>query len=147
MYGKGVNIYSGVLWDLTMDYSTIFLPILTQTKAAFTRQYNKESHMTPYAAVAGAKKGRGRGSGGGGAGADAELLGEEGGDGTAVESDNEDSDNPDADAMIKVRQEILTVESVLLRHYIVWPLTTSFAYCFLVYLHWKATCYLIFRVI
>ena len=57
--------------------------------------------MTPYAAVAGAKKGRGRERGG--AGVDAELLGEEGEEGAAVGSENEDSDNPDADAMIKVR--------------------------------------------
>ena len=56
--------------------------------------------MTPYAAVAGAKKGRGRRAGG--AGADAELIGEEYEEGAAVESENEDSDNPDADAMIKV---------------------------------------------
>ncbi len=72
-----------------------------QTKAAFTRQYNKESHLTPYAAVTGAKKRKGRGAAGG------EGLLEEGEEAEAAalevaESDADNSDDPDADAMIKV---------------------------------------------
>ena len=47
-----------------------------KVKSAFTRTYNKESHMTPYSQVQGAKKGK---KGRGGAGAeDGMLPGEEG---------------------------------------------------------------------
>ena len=72
---------------------------LLQTKAAFTRQYNKEVHMTPYSTGAVAKKKRG-----GGAGADLETLGEEGEDGGGAEDDveEENGDDLETDTMIKV---------------------------------------------
>ena len=90
-----------LLWPFCISRLEVSFFLPSQTKAAFTRQYNKESHMTPYAAVTGGKKGRGRG-GGGGAGGDAELYGEEEEGAAPTDSDAENSDNPDADAMIKV---------------------------------------------
>lgn len=62
-------------------------------KAAFTRAYNKEAHLTPYALHA-VKKGRR-----GGPGAGSELGGEDA-DNEVQESEDE---GVNADAMIKVR--------------------------------------------
>lgn len=63
-------------------------------KAAFTRLYNKEVHLTPYSLQV-VKKGR-RGGGG-----ESELGGEDGGqDGQESE---EEGDGLKADAMIKVK--------------------------------------------
>jgi replication factor C subunit 1 len=67
-----------------------------QTKAAFTRAYNKEVHMTPYATGNVAKKGRGRG---GGAATDNPGLEEE--ESLVVESEEEEEDIS-VDTMIKV---------------------------------------------
>ena len=73
-----------------------------QTKAAFTRTYNKEVHMTPYSTGAVAKKRRGA------APVDTDdLLGEEeggGGEGygAAPEEEEEEDDSLEADTMIKV---------------------------------------------
>ena len=68
-------------------------------KAAFTRTYNKETHLTPYAFGA-AKKGRGRGGGGGGE----EMLELEGEGETSVmaEEEEEDEDDFSKNTMIKV---------------------------------------------
>ena len=68
----------------------------SQTKAAFTRSYNKEVHMTPYATGTMSKKKRG-----GGAGAeDMEGYGEEG-EAAAAESEEEE-EGLENDTMIKV---------------------------------------------
>lgn len=67
-------------------------------KAAFTRAYNKEVHLTPYSLQV-VKKGR-RGGGGGG---DSELGGEENVEQETQESE-EEGDGLKADAMIKVRR-------------------------------------------
>ena len=82
-------------------YNLIKIVHLLQTKAAFTRQYNKEVHMTPYSTGAVAKKKRGGGAGGG---ADLETLGEEGEDGGGAEDDveEENGDDLETDTMIKV---------------------------------------------
>ncbi|KAL8584248.1 hypothetical protein ACOMHN_034933 [Nucella lapillus] len=73
-----------------------------KTKAAFTRQYNKESHMTPYATGEATKKKRGRGTttpeedyGMG--------EGEEGGPPPETDSEKED-DGLERDTMIKVKK-------------------------------------------
>ena len=63
-------------------------------KAAFTRAYNKEVHLTPYSLQV-VKKGR-RGGGGG----ESEFGGEDGDH--EVQSEDE-GDNLKTDAMIKVR--------------------------------------------
>lgn len=69
--------------------------LLFQVKAAFTRMYNKEVHLTPYSLQA-VKKGR-RGGGGG----ELELEGED------MEKESQESEEEGnslkADAMIKVR--------------------------------------------
>uniref|UniRef100_A0A665WMT2 Replication factor C subunit 1 n=1 Tax=Echeneis naucrates TaxID=173247 RepID=A0A665WMT2_ECHNA len=67
----------------------------SKVKAAFTRAYNKEVHLTPYSLQA-VKKGRR-----GGASGEAELGGEDG-DNEVQESENE-GEALEADAMIKVR--------------------------------------------
>lgn len=64
-------------------------------KAAFTRAYNKEVHLTPYSLQA-VKKGR-RGVGGG---AESEL----GGDDVDTQESEDEGDAIKTDAMIKVRQ-------------------------------------------
>jgi len=70
----------------------------TKTKSAFTRTYNKEGHLTPYAPVIGAKKKKG---GGGGSEEGFEMDG----DGqTQHDSDNGSDDNMEADAMIKAKK-------------------------------------------
>lgn len=61
-------------------------------KAAFTRAYNKEAHLTPYSLQA-VKKGR-RGGGG-----ESEL----GGDDNEVQESENEEDSVKTDAMIKVR--------------------------------------------
>ncbi|KAI9560967.1 hypothetical protein GHT06_011923 [Daphnia sinensis] len=69
-----------------------------KVKAAFTRAYNKEGHMTPYAVVQ-VKKGRSKD-----AADDQEALVDE--DGLAEEEDDEEqSEDPSLDAMIKVKKE------------------------------------------
>lgn len=65
-------------------------------KAAFTRAYNKEGHMTPYASVQ-VKKGRSKDTPD-----DQEALLDE----DALEEDEEEpSEDPSLDAMIKVKKE------------------------------------------
>lgn len=73
---------------------TSVLSLSLQVKAAFTRAYNKEVHLTPYSLQA-VKKGR-RGGGGG----ESELGGED--VDNEVQSEDE-GDGLKADAMIKVR--------------------------------------------
>ncbi|XP_057372530.1 replication factor C subunit 1-like [Daphnia carinata] len=69
-----------------------------KVKAAFTRAYNKEGHMTPYAVVQ-VKKGRSKDTAD-----DQEALVDE--DGLAEEDDDEEqSEDPSLDAMIKVKKE------------------------------------------
>ena len=66
-------------------------------KAAFTRTYNKEAHLTPYAISSGPKKGKRKGGAGGGEG----EFGEEGEETAAVSEESEGEDVM-ADGMIKV---------------------------------------------
>lgn len=66
---------------------------LSQVKAAFTRTYNKEVHLTPYSLQV-VKKGR-RGGGG-----ESELAGEDGEN--VVQESEEEEDGLQKDAMIKV---------------------------------------------
>lgn len=73
---------------------TPLLFISLQVKAAFTRTYNKEVHLTPYSLQV-VKKGR-RGGGG-----ESELGGEEGEN--VVQESEEEEDGLQTDAMIKVR--------------------------------------------
>lgn len=68
--------------------------LLSQVKAAFTRTYNKEVHLTPYSLQV-VKKGR-RGGGGG----ESELAGEDG-ENVVLESEEEE-EGLQKDAMIKV---------------------------------------------
>lgn len=72
----------------------------SKTKAAFTRTYNKEVHMTPYATGTLTKKGRG---GGAATAEDYSMEGEEEGEGTAAvqESDEEEKSDVELDSMIK----------------------------------------------
>lgn len=70
------------------------LSLSSKVKAAFTRAYNKEVHLTPYSLQV-VKKGR-RGGGG-----ESELGGEDM-DHEVQESEDE-GDNLKADAMIKVK--------------------------------------------
>lgn len=65
-------------------------------KAAFTRAYNKEVHLTPYSLQV-VKKGR-RGGGGG----ESELAGEDGENVVVQESEDEEEEGLQKDAMIKV---------------------------------------------
>ena len=69
-----------------------------QVKAAFTRTYNKEAHLTPYAISSGPKKGKRKGGAGGGEG----ELGEEGEEDTAPVSEESEGEDVMADGMIKV---------------------------------------------
>lgn len=69
--------------------------LLSQVKAAFTRTYNKEVHLTPYSLQV-VKKGR-RGGGGG----ESELAGEDG-ENVVLESEEEEEEGLQKDAMIKV---------------------------------------------
>ena len=64
-------------------------------KAAFTRTYNKEIHLAPYAITTVTKKGRRKGGGGEG------ELGEEGEE-EAVVSEESDQEDVLTDGMIKV---------------------------------------------
>ena len=68
-----------------------------QTKAAFTRTYNKQIHLTPYSTGVVAKKRRG-----GGGGDELDMLGAEEGDGVVEEEEEEVDDDIDIDTMIKV---------------------------------------------
>ena len=69
-----------------------------QVKAAFTRTYNKEAHLTPYAISSGPKKGKRKGGAGGGEG----ELGEEGEEETGAVSEESEGEDVMADGMIKV---------------------------------------------
>ena len=73
------------------------LSLSSQVKAAFTRAYNKEVHLTPYSLQI-VKKGRGAG-GAGGAG-ESELGGEDMDNGR--HESEEEGEGLKADAMIKV---------------------------------------------
>ena len=67
-----------------------------KVKAAFTRAFNKEAHMTPYAAGH-VKKGRSKES----ATAEEEGFGDE----DEVVEEEDDNEDPSLDAMIKVKKE------------------------------------------
>ncbi len=78
---------------------------ILQVKAAFTRAYNKESHLTPYSTGAAPKKGRRRG----GVAATDDLDELEGGyeeGGTQPEEDEEEEEDVTTDTMIKVITKI-----------------------------------------
>ncbi|XP_052764097.1 replication factor C subunit 1-like isoform X2 [Mya arenaria] len=87
------NILDVTKWPNSSDPLS---KLSSKTKAAFTRQYNKEVHMTPYSTGAVAKKKRG---GGGGDLPDPLGEGEEGG-GPEEEEEGED-DTIETDTMIK----------------------------------------------
>ncbi|XP_071360428.1 replication factor C subunit 1 [Trachinotus anak] len=80
----------------------------SKVKAAFTRAYNKEVHLTPYSLQA-VTKGRRGGGGGGGGGGESELGGEDM-DNEVQESDDE-KEGLKADAMIKQKKAKATKES------------------------------------
>lgn len=88
-------------------YCQLCLPVLPiycnffKVKSAFTRQYNKESHKTPYAVHQTAKKAKGKAVPSEG------VLIQEGDDDNTGEADVEDDDDNDVtkDAMIKVKKE------------------------------------------
>lgn len=82
-----------------LAFFTPLLSVSSQVKAAFTRTYNKDVHLTPYSLQV-VSKGR-RGGGGGGGGGESELGGEEV-DNEAQQSE-EEGDGLKTDAMIKVR--------------------------------------------
>lgn len=65
--------------------------LLLQVKAAFTRAYNKEAHLTPYSLLAVKKSRRG---------GEADVGGE---DGDQMQESEEEGENLQTDAMIKVR--------------------------------------------
>lgn len=75
----------------------------SKVKAAFTRAYNKESHLTPYSLQV-VKKGRR----GGGGGLESEL-GEDAG--TEIRESEDEGDNLQTDAMIKQKKSKATKES------------------------------------
>ena len=79
------------------NYVEIILLSILQVKSAFTRAYNKESHMTPYARQQGIKKGKKGGRGGPGL-EEGLLEGEEGSQAMDEEEDSED----DISALAKV---------------------------------------------
>jgi replication factor C subunit 1 len=87
----------------SISYSTflfVALGIEAKVKSAFTRAYNKEAHMTPYAAGQ-VKKSRSKDTTDD---VDAVLDGDE--DGLAGEEDDEEqNEDPSLDAMIKVKKE------------------------------------------
>ncbi|XP_053382559.1 replication factor C subunit 1-like [Mercenaria mercenaria] len=88
------NIMDITKWPNSIDPLS---KLSTKTKAAFTRTYNKEVHMTPYSTGAATKKKRG-----GGANTDElELLGNEEEGGGAVEEEEEEGDDLETDTMIK----------------------------------------------
>lgn len=82
-------------WFTVYIQQKVTRAVSLQVKAAFTRAYNKEVHLTPYSLQA-VKKGR-RGGGGG----ESELGGDDM-DQNVQESEDE-GENLKADAMIKVR--------------------------------------------
>lgn len=73
--------------------SALFFPPFLQVKAAFTRAYNKESHLTPYSIQVVKKSRKGA--------VDPELVGEL--DNESQFQEEEENDGLAADAMIKVR--------------------------------------------
>lgn len=77
----------------------------SKVKAAFTRTYNKEVHLTPYSLQA-VKKGR---RGGGGGGGESELGGEE--MGQDVQESEDEGEGLKTDAMIKQKKAKATKES------------------------------------
>ena len=74
-----------------------------KVKAAFTRAYNKEGHMTPYAAGQ-IKKGRAKE-------VSEEAYGDEEEDQQDADQDSEQDDDPTMDAMIKVKSKKTTAAS------------------------------------
>ncbi|XP_061178272.1 replication factor C subunit 1-like [Saccostrea echinata] len=91
------NILEVTKWPNSADPMSL---LSSKTKAAFTRTYNKEVHLTPYVTGALTKKGRGGGA------ASTEDYGLEGeGEGeepvTAPDSDKEETDDVEMDSMIK----------------------------------------------
>ena len=82
-----------VSWRINQDEKYIFC---WQVKSAFTRAYNKESHLTPYSLQVVKKSRRG-------AGGDSEL-GED--VETEVRESEDEGDNLQTDAMIKVRKHL-----------------------------------------
>ena len=94
-----------------LDMQCILTPLLSvssQVKAAFTRAYNKEVHLTPYSLQA-VKKGRR-----GGGGAESELGGEDV-DNEAQEAEDE---GLNTDAMIKVRAVTMWMPRTLQRPFL-----------------------------
>ena len=77
----------------------LILGIDGKVKAAFTRAYNKEAHLTPYAASQ-VKVGRGKASGASDEMEGLELDGEE----AAAVDEEENDDDVTHDAMIKVKK-------------------------------------------
>ena len=72
----------------------------SKVKAAFTRTYNKEVHMTPYASGTVAKKGKRQNAGNSG---DIDEIDEETGEaGVASDAGENDDDDLNLDSMIKV---------------------------------------------
>ncbi|XP_022300540.1 replication factor C subunit 1-like [Crassostrea virginica] len=94
------NILEVTKWPNSDDPMSL---LSSKTKAAFTRTYNKEVHLTPYATGTLTKKGRG---GGAPVGEDYGLEGEDEGEETAVvpESDEENSNDLELDSMIKAKK-------------------------------------------
>ncbi|KAL5014468.1 hypothetical protein ScPMuIL_008738 [Solemya velum] len=88
------NILEVTKWPNSKDPMSSLTP---STKAAFTRSYNKEVHLTPYSTGVAVKKRRGAA-----AVVDEEMMG----DGEeAVQDSEEDTDNIDIDTMIKVKKK------------------------------------------
>ena len=97
------GIFSLAFFIVAKCEDGIRLCSILQVKAAFTRTYNKEAHLTPYAISSGPKKGKRKGGAGGGEG----EFGEEGEDTGAV-SEESDGEDVMADGMIKVsRSEMI----------------------------------------
>ncbi|XP_062580287.1 replication factor C subunit 1-like [Saccostrea cucullata] len=89
------NILEITKWPNSADPMSL---LSSKTKAAFTRTYNKEVHLTPYVTGALTKKGRG---GGAPATEDYGLEGEGEDVVTAPDSDKEDTEDIEMDSMIK----------------------------------------------
>ncbi|KAK3087946.1 hypothetical protein FSP39_012701 [Pinctada imbricata] len=87
------NILEVTKWPNSKDPMAA---LSSKTKAAFTRTYNKEVHMTPYATGTISKKKKG----GAGGGEDLEALGEGEDGGATQESDEEEEEGLENDTMI-----------------------------------------------
>ncbi|XP_076082907.1 replication factor C subunit 1-like [Mytilus galloprovincialis] len=89
------NIMEVSKWPNSKDPMSKLAP---KTKAAFTRTYNKEVHMTPYATGVVMKKKRG----GGAAATEDDMYGEED---RAPSSSDEEGEKIDLDTMIKIKKK------------------------------------------